>query len=169
MKISSIITNAEISLGDLEKMFRGKGLLIRNQTLTNILPTSEGLTITITEVLDREFTGSTNRIFTEAEEKILENKSLEDLNLSVRAFNCIKASKIDSLRQLLDYSEDDLTKFRNFGMKSISEIKEVLTKLGLSLSSNWKKFQTTLLLNKLSGFFISPLSETSTHWVLSLP
>jgi DNA-directed RNA polymerase alpha subunit len=109
---------------------------VSNPSLINILPTSEGLTITITEVLDREFTGSTNRIFTEAEEKILENKSLEDLNLSVRAFNCIKASKIDSLRQLLDYSEDDLTKFRNFGMKSISEIKEVLTKLGLSLSSN---------------------------------
>lgn len=124
-----------MSLEQLTAVLRHAGLLVRNQVIHEISRDLNGIRFTITEQVDQEFTTS-GRVFTEKEEKIICSKSLEDLNLSVRAFNCLKASKINSLRQLLDYSEEDLTKFRNFGMKSISEIKEVLTKLGLSLSSN---------------------------------
>lgn len=47
---------------------------------------------------------------------------LEDLDLSVRAFNCLKAAKINSLSELVQYEQEDLMKFRNFGQKSLAEI-----------------------------------------------
>lgn len=56
---------------------------------------------------------------------------LEDLDLSVRAFNCLKAAKINSLSELVQYEQEDLMKFRNFGQKSLSEIEQVLTERGL--------------------------------------
>ena len=57
---------------------------------------------------------------------------LEDLDLSVRAFNCLKAAKINSLSELVQYEQEDLMKFRNFGQKSLSEIESVLHERGLS-------------------------------------
>ncbi len=57
---------------------------------------------------------------------------LEDLDLSVRAFNCLKAAKINSLSELVQYEQEDLMKFRNFGQKSLSEIESVLHDRGLS-------------------------------------
>jgi DNA-directed RNA polymerase subunit alpha len=57
---------------------------------------------------------------------------LEDLDLSVRAFNCLKAAKINSLSELVQYEQEDLMKFRNFGQKSLSEIEQVLHERGLS-------------------------------------
>lgn len=62
--------------------------------------------------------------------KIL-NTPLEDLELSVRAFNCLKAAKINSLSELVHYTQDELMKFRNFGQKSLSEIEQVLQERGL--------------------------------------
>jgi DNA-directed RNA polymerase subunit alpha len=56
---------------------------------------------------------------------------LEDLDLSVRAFNCLKAAKINSLSELVQYEQEDLMKFRNFGQKSLAEIEQVLTDRGL--------------------------------------
>ncbi len=56
---------------------------------------------------------------------------LEDLDLSVRAFNCLKAAKINSLSELVQYEQEDLMKFRNFGQKSLAEIEQVLTERGL--------------------------------------
>lgn len=57
---------------------------------------------------------------------------LEDLELSVRAFNCLKAAKIHSLSELVQYTQDELMKFRNFGQKSLSEIEQVLHDRGLN-------------------------------------
>lgn len=57
---------------------------------------------------------------------------LEDLDLSVRAFNCLKAAKINSLSELVQYEQEDLMKFRNFGQKSLTEIDAVLHDRGLS-------------------------------------
>lgn len=51
---------------------------------------------------------------------------LEDLDLSVRAFNCLKASKIDTLGELVELERHELLKFRNFGKKSLVEIEELL-------------------------------------------
>ncbi len=56
---------------------------------------------------------------------------LEDLELSVRAFNCLKAAKIHSLSELVQYTQEELMKFRNFGQKSLSEIEQVLHERGL--------------------------------------
>jgi DNA-directed RNA polymerase subunit alpha len=58
--------------------------------------------------------------------------AIEDLNLSVRAYNCLRSAKIESLGQLVHYSTTDLLKFRNFGRKSLAEIENLLTEKGLS-------------------------------------
>lgn len=60
------------------------------------------------------------------------NTPLEDLELSVRAFNCLKAAKINSLIELVQYTQEELMKFRNFGQKSLTEIEQVLGERGLS-------------------------------------
>ena len=64
---------------------------------------------------------------------------LEDLDLSVRAFNCLKAAKINSLSELVQYEQEDLMKFRNFGQKSLSEIEQVLNERGLGFGMDLGK------------------------------
>lgn len=58
---------------------------------------------------------------------------VETLNLSVRSFNCLKRAGISRVSELLDMSEDEIIKMRNFGKKSLDEIKQVLEERGLSL------------------------------------
>ena len=60
-------------------------------------------------------------------------KQIEDLDLSVRSYNCLKRAGIHSVRQLVEYSENDLLNIRNFGAKSIEEVKDKLQSMGLSL------------------------------------
>ena len=64
---------------------------------------------------------------------------LEELDLSVRAFNCLKAAKINSLSELVQYEQDELMKFRNFGQKSLSEIEQVLIDRGLGFGMDLSK------------------------------
>jgi DNA-directed RNA polymerase subunit alpha len=64
---------------------------------------------------------------------------LEDLDLSVRAFNCLKAAKINSLSELVQYEQEDLMKFRNFGQKSLAEIEQVLHERGLQFGMDLSK------------------------------
>ncbi len=64
---------------------------------------------------------------------------LEDLELSVRAFNCLKAAKINSLSELVQYTQEELMKFRNFGQKSLSEIEQVLGERGLHFGMDISK------------------------------
>ncbi len=64
------------------------------------------------------------------------NSPIEDLELSVRSYNCLKRQGIDTLQQLLDCSEIDLVNIRNFGSKSIDEVKAKLDELGLSLKTS---------------------------------
>ncbi|RYF85236.1 MAG: DNA-directed RNA polymerase subunit alpha, partial [Chitinophagaceae bacterium] len=60
-------------------------------------------------------------------------------DLSVRAFNCLKAAKINSLSELVQYEQEDLMKFRNFGQKSLSEIEQVLHERGLHFGMDLSK------------------------------
>ncbi len=60
-------------------------------------------------------------------------KQVEDLDLSVRSYNCLKRAGIHSVRQLVEYSENDLLNIRNFGAKSIEEVKDKLQTMGLGL------------------------------------
>jgi DNA-directed RNA polymerase subunit alpha len=66
---------------------------------------------------------------------------LEDLDLSVRAFNCLKAAKINSLSELVTYEQEDLMKFRNFGQKSLAEIEQVLNERGLHFGMDLSKLK----------------------------
>lgn len=61
------------------------------------------------------------------------DKQVEDLDLSVRSYNCLKRAGIHSVRQLVDFSENDLLNIRNFGQKSIEEVKEKLHSMDLDL------------------------------------
>ena len=67
--------------------------------------------------------------------KILE-MTIEDLDLSVRSFNCLKRAAINNVADLTKKSEDDMMKVRNLGRKSLEEVKKKLEELGLSLSPN---------------------------------
>ena len=61
---------------------------------------------------------------------------IDDLELSVRAFNCLKRAEINTIGELMDKTEDELTRVRNLGKKSVDEIKEKLTNfkgLGIGL------------------------------------
>lgn len=66
---------------------------------------------------------------------------LEDMDLSVRAYNCLKAAKINSLAELVQYETHVLLKFRNFGKKSLVEIEELLNSKGLSFGMDISKFK----------------------------
>lgn len=66
---------------------------------------------------------------------------LEDLDLSVRAFNCLKAAKINSLSELVQYTQEELMKFRNFGQKSLAEIEQVLHDRGLRFGMELSKMR----------------------------
>ena len=67
--------------------------------------------------------------------------SLEDLDLSVRAYNCLKAAKINSLSELDRYDTHEILKFRNFGKKSLVEIEELLTEIGLTFGMDLSKYK----------------------------
>ncbi|OFW63905.1 MAG: DNA-directed RNA polymerase subunit alpha [Actinobacteria bacterium RBG_19FT_COMBO_36_27] len=73
-------------------------------------------------------------IFEEIEEEDTKQEypSIEELELSVRAYNCLKREGINSIEKLLEYSEDELLDIRNFGQKSIQEVKDKIKELGLS-------------------------------------
>jgi DNA-directed RNA polymerase subunit alpha len=65
---------------------------------------------------------------------------LEDLDLSVRAYNCLKAAKISSLSELVKYDTNELLKFRNFGRKSLMEIEALIQEKGLHFGMDLAKF-----------------------------
>ncbi len=60
---------------------------------------------------------------------------LEQMELSARSYNCLKKEGVDTVEQLLELSEEELSRIRNMGQKSVQEVKEKLAKLGLSLKS----------------------------------
>jgi len=66
---------------------------------------------------------------------------LVDLDLSVRALNCLKAAEVDSLGDLVVYNRSDLMKFRNFGKKSLSELEELVSSKGLDFGMDLSKYK----------------------------
>jgi DNA-directed RNA polymerase subunit alpha len=61
------------------------------------------------------------------------NRSVEELDLSVRSYNCLKNAQIQTIADLVTKSEADMLKTKNFGRKSLNEIKEILSQMGLCL------------------------------------
>jgi len=66
---------------------------------------------------------------------------LIDMDLSVRALNCLKAAEVETLGDLVSYNKNDLMKFRNFGKKSLTELEELVVLKGLSFGMNLSKYK----------------------------
>jgi DNA-directed RNA polymerase subunit alpha len=72
------------------------------------------------------------------------NKSVDELELSVRSYNCLKNANIRTIGELVQKTEAEMLKTKNFGRKSLNEIKEILAGMGLSLGmklDNWPQPQ----------------------------
>ncbi|MDR2816133.1 MAG: DNA-directed RNA polymerase subunit alpha [Proteiniphilum sp.] len=68
-------------------------------------------------------------------------RKLSDLNLSVRALNCLKAADVETLGQLVSHNKNDLLKFRNFGKKSLTELEGLLNSLKLNFGMDISKYK----------------------------
>jgi DNA-directed RNA polymerase subunit alpha len=66
---------------------------------------------------------------------------LVDLDLSVRALNCLKAAEVDTLGDLVRYNKNDLLKFRNFGKKSLTELEDLLSQMNLTFGMDISKYK----------------------------
>ena len=66
---------------------------------------------------------------------------LVDMDLSVRALNCLKSAEVDTLGELVVFNKTDLLKFRNFGKKSLTELDELLASLNLSFGMDISKYK----------------------------
>jgi len=66
---------------------------------------------------------------------------LVDLDLSVRALNCLKAAEVETLGELVAFNKQDLLKFRNFGKKSLTELDELVRSRGLEFGMNVSKYK----------------------------
>ena len=71
-------------------------------------------------------------VTSQLEEKL--EKSIEELELSVRSYNCLEAAGIKTIRDLVQKTESEMLKYRNFGRKSLTEIKSILHEMGLSFN-----------------------------------
>jgi DNA-directed RNA polymerase subunit alpha len=92
------------------------------------------------------FDSEENKIDNVVDEHILHMRkllktSLEDLELSVRAYNCLKAAKINTLGELVEKDIPELLKFRNFGNKSLEEIQQLLDDKGLNFGMDISKYK----------------------------
>jgi len=97
---------------------------------------------------DEKITLDSNEKFAneEFDEEILHMRQLlktklVDLDLSVRALNCLKAAEVDTLGDLVKYNKNDLLKFRNFGKKSLTELDDKLKSMNLTFGMDISKFK----------------------------
>jgi len=72
--------------------------------------------------------------------QLLKSK-LVDMDLSVRALNCLKAADVETLGDLVSYNKNDLLKFRNFGKKSLTELEDLVENKGLNFGMNVSKYK----------------------------
>ena len=101
-----------------------------------MLFSDEKIALDATETADNE----------EFDEEVLHMRQLlktrlVDMDLSVRALNCLKSAEVETLAELVVYNKTDLLKFRNFGKKSLSELEELLSNLGLSFGMDITKYK----------------------------
>lgn len=100
----------------------------------NIINQYMGAFLSLADVDEDEETETVSIFAPENTETNVElDKQIEDLDLSVRSYNCLKRAGIHSVRQLVEFSENDLLNIRNFGAKSIEEVKDKLISMDLNL------------------------------------
>ena len=112
-----------------------KNVLEFSQRYLNLLNSKKQIDLDI-KALKEEFDEETLRL------RQLLNTPIVDLNLSVRATNCLRAAEVNTLGELVQYKLHDLLRFRNFGKKSMVEIEELLDSLGLSFGMDISKIHT---------------------------
>ena len=105
------------------------GVITESDTLLpfeiTLLPDNNGLSVS--------FTGKhNNSVYTQKQIEFL-RRPLNDLELSVKTYNCFKAGNINSLAEIINISEKELVDNRNFGIKSLNEIEQRLNEYGLLL------------------------------------
>ncbi len=101
-----------------------------------MLFSDEKITLETTEVdSNEEFDEEVLRM-----RQLLKSK-LVDMDLSVRALNCLKSAEVETLGELVVYNKTDLLKFRNFGKKSLTELDELLANLNLSFGMDISKYK----------------------------
>ena len=101
-----------------------------------MLFSDEKITIEITETDGNE----------EFDEEVLHMRQLlksklVDMDLSVRALNCLKSAEVETLGELVQFNKTDLLKFRNFGKKSLTELDDLLASLNLSFGMDISKYK----------------------------
>lgn len=95
----------------------------------------------ITEKIEEPFTQEEEEVDAEMQRVAnLLRTSIEDLNLSVRAYNCLKSANINTIGELVSRDEQDLLKFRNFGKKSLTELIEVIEEKNLQFGMDVSKY-----------------------------
>lgn len=95
----------------------------------------------ITETIDEPFAQEEDEVDAETVRIMnLLKTSIEDLNLSVRAYNCLKSANINSIGELVSKDESELLKFRNFGRKSLDELIEVIEEKNLQFGMDISKY-----------------------------
>jgi len=87
--------------------------------------------VNLEETADVQADGGSEQPRTASNENL--DKSVEELELSVRSYNCLKNANIRTIRELVQKTEGEMLKTKNFGRKSLNEIKEILGTMGLSL------------------------------------
>ena len=86
------------------------------------------------------------------------DRSVEELELSVRSYNCLKNANIQSIRELVQKTEAEMLKTKNFGRKSLTEIKEILNKMGLGLGMKFDE-QGRIIWPPLASQTVVPAPE----------
>lgn len=126
--------------------------LTMNVETDGSLNAKEALTIAgkiLKEHIEKFITEKIEEPFTQEEEEVDAEKqrvanllktSIEDLNLSVRAYNCLKSANINSIAELVSRDEQELLKFRNFGKKSLAELVEVIEEKNLHFGMDVSKY-----------------------------
>lgn len=126
--------------------------LIMDVTTDGSVNAKEALTIAgkiLKEHIEKFITEKIDEPFTQEEEEVDAEKqrvtnllktSIEDLNLSVRSYNCLKSANINTIGELVQRDEQDLLKFRNFGKKSLAELVEVIEDKNLQFGMDTSKY-----------------------------
>lgn len=156
LPIDAIFTPIKAVQFDVENVRVGQRTdyekLVLNVTTDGSLNAKEALTIAgkiLKEHIEKFITEKIEEPFTQEEEEVDAEKqriagllktSIEDLNLSVRAYNCLKSANINTIGELVSRDEQDLLKFRNFGKKSLSELVEVIEEKNLEFGMDVSKF-----------------------------
>jgi len=93
------------------------------------------------------------QVVNEEKMKVAQNlrKSVDELELSVRSYNCLKNANIKTIHELVRKTDQEMLKTRNFGRKSLNEIKEILEEMGLSLGMNVDAYKDELEIIERGG------------------